>query len=422
MAARSSVLFGLLRRRSGWSWTTTSSPLITTTTTRSFQVSAALLRPYNQNSKNKNQKNNNNNNNYRDSKGSRDNKGSSNNNKQKMNQQKNKNKQQLHHQKQQNNQNNIHIHHRNKQQQQQQQKNHRQISRKPSIWDNPDEDDDDDENDIFKVFVPHNHGGRINWKQVPVEASQFQKGPMDSDYESEDDDEDDEDDDEGLKFRAWNTDDEELYGDDGIHIRDDGFMVLGRPSRKQSKQINVQSSQGTKKWDGTTVPARPGQVPSSSGYSKHPLMSLFDSDDDDDDDEVDLAKFFGQDMGMGGPELEEILQKAHACVTAQMTSQLGEDLEVGAPFSQSSSTVLAGKGNYKTRLELEFPIYSKGRKQRFTGRVVATGTNLELLQVNAHGQTVSLNTTITRKREIFENDDEIVEAEIIEEKTESKVM
>jgi hypothetical protein len=417
MAARSSALLGLLRRRIGWSWTTIYCsnsgskyfPFTITTTTptsRSFQASAALLGQYHHNSKNKskNKKHKSNHNSNYDS--YRDKGPTSNNHHRKDNQQ-NKNKQQMH-QKQRNNHNNQ----------------NRNQNRKPSIWDQS-EEDDNDENDIFKVFVPHNYGGRINWKQVPVSASDFQKGPMDSDFDSDSDDSDDDsdNDEETWKFQPWDSSDDETYGDGGIHLRDPGFMVFGPSSRKKSKQqqIHVQSSSGNGKWDGTTAPARLGQVPTSR-HSDHPLSHFFDSDDDE-DDELDMANFFGNDMAMGGPDLEEILKKAHACVTAQMSSQLGEDLEVGPPFSQCSSTVLAGgKGNYKTRLELEFPIYSRGRKDRYTGRVVATGTNLELLQVTAHGRTVSLNTTITRKREIFENDQDIVEAEIIEEKTESKVM
>lgn len=112
-------------------------------------------------------------------------------------------------------------------------------------------------------------------------------------------------------------------------------------------------------------------------------------------------------------------QKAVACITADAAVEeaLGAPVTVDRPFSQSSSTS-SNNGDTSTRVELAFPV--SGSRRQGVGRLVSAGkginSNLQLLEVQINGRVISVSTTPSSKKAKFGigNDDNIIEAEIIE--------
>jgi hypothetical protein len=107
-----------------------------------------------------------------------------------------------------------------------------------------------------------------------------------------------------------------------------------------------------------------------------------------------------------------------------VASEIGRPVSVGAPFSQSSSTKSIN-GQSSTRIELAFPV--SGPRGNGVGRVVSAGSiknagdNIQLLQVQIGSRVIPISTTVSSsrsKRSKYEsNDDNIIEAEIIEKDT-----
>jgi hypothetical protein len=107
-----------------------------------------------------------------------------------------------------------------------------------------------------------------------------------------------------------------------------------------------------------------------------------------------------------------------------VASEIGRPVSVGAPFSQSSSTTSIN-GQSSTRIELAFPV--SGPRGSGVGRVVSAGSNknagdnIQLLQVQIGSRVIPISTTVSSsrsKRSKYEsNDDNIIEAEIIEKDT-----
>jgi Cytochrome oxidase complex assembly protein 1 len=106
---------------------------------------------------------------------------------------------------------------------------------------------------------------------------------------------------------------------------------------------------------------------------------------------------------------------------------LGNGIDVGRPFSQSSSSSSIN-GATTMRVELAFEV--SGSRRRGVGRVVSTGkgsddVTLQLLEVQVDGRVIPVSTSrvsSSSKRATYlsSNDDSVIEAEIIEKDTKSK--
>jgi len=122
--------------------------------------------------------------------------------------------------------------------------------------------------------------------------------------------------------------------------------------------------------------------------------------------------------------IEETLSQATMYLQSDeaVTRLLGPDPQVGAPFSQSSSTTSIN-GQTKTRLQIGFPV--SGSRSSGMAQLSATEAGIEriVLQVDGRQINVSLASSSSSRRKSFSggssknDDDNIIEAEIIEKDT-----
>lgn len=96
---------------------------------------------------------------------------------------------------------------------------------------------------------------------------------------------------------------------------------------------------------------------------------------------------------------------------------LGEPIQVGAPFSQSSSTSSIN-GKTTTNVELAFPV--SGSMGSGIARLTASEAGVQRIDVQANGRTIPVDLTSSGSRfssKRSSRDDDIIEAEIIEKDT-----
>lgn len=98
---------------------------------------------------------------------------------------------------------------------------------------------------------------------------------------------------------------------------------------------------------------------------------------------------------------------------------LGEPVQVGSPFSQSSSTSSIN-GQTTTRVEIGFPV--SGSRSSGTAQLAATEAGIQRLVVQADGRQINVSLTSSKKRPKSSSgrnaeDDDVIEAEIVEKDT-----
>jgi len=99
-----------------------------------------------------------------------------------------------------------------------------------------------------------------------------------------------------------------------------------------------------------------------------------------------------------------------------LAETLGEPLQVGQPFSQSSST-MSINGETSARLQASFQV--AGTKQNGIATLEANNGEIRSLHVNVNGRNISVDSRGGRKlygKSSGKKDDNIIEAEIIEKK------
>ena len=121
--------------------------------------------------------------------------------------------------------------------------------------------------------------------------------------------------------------------------------------------------------------------------------------------------------------VEEYMAQARMALQADeaVTRVLGEPLQVGAPFSQSSSTQSIN-GQTTTRVEIGFPV--NGPRGSGMAQLSATQDGMQRLIVQAAGRQISVNLNAPRggPRKFSsrnDNNDDVIEAEIIDKDTRS---
>lgn len=119
--------------------------------------------------------------------------------------------------------------------------------------------------------------------------------------------------------------------------------------------------------------------------------------------------------------VEEYMAQARMALQADeaVTRVLGEPVQVGAPFSQSSSTQSIN-GQTTTRVEIGFPV--NGPRESGMAQLSATQDGLQRLTVQAAGRQISVNLNAPRggPRKFSsrsDNKDDVIEAEIIDKDT-----
>jgi hypothetical protein len=117
---------------------------------------------------------------------------------------------------------------------------------------------------------------------------------------------------------------------------------------------------------------------------------------------------------------EVLLEDARSYLTGDpaVTRMIGEPISVGAPSSQSSSTVSI---NGKTQSRVELAMQVSGSKGSGVARLLATQEGIEQLQLEADGQVINVSLTTQPRsggsHSLQGGDDNIIEAEIIDKKT-----
>jgi hypothetical protein len=91
---------------------------------------------------------------------------------------------------------------------------------------------------------------------------------------------------------------------------------------------------------------------------------------------------------------------------------LGVPIQVGSPFSQSSST----SGKTISRIELGFPV--SGSRGSGVARLVSSGEGIQELSLQVGGRVIQVSLSGKSRRQSFSSggDDNIIEAEIVEKK------
>ena len=119
--------------------------------------------------------------------------------------------------------------------------------------------------------------------------------------------------------------------------------------------------------------------------------------------------------------VEETLSRANTFLQSDedVTRLLGPNPQVGTPLSQSSSTTSIN-GRTKTRIQIGFPV--TGSRASGMAQLSATEAGIERIVVQVDGRQIDVNLTSSKRRKSFsgngnDDDDNIIEAEIIEKDT-----
>jgi hypothetical protein len=136
-----------------------------------------------------------------------------------------------------------------------------------------------------------------------------------------------------------------------------------------------------------------------------------------------MGKIVSSVAGQVASQLQEqqasvtvVLEEARRCLVADATVRalLGDNLSVGLPFSQSSSSVSIN-GNVSNRVELAFPV--TGPKGQGVAQLSSSNSEISSLTLQAGGRVIAVNVKPgSRSGGKFRASDEndIIEAEIIE--------
>lgn len=131
--------------------------------------------------------------------------------------------------------------------------------------------------------------------------------------------------------------------------------------------------------------------------------------------------------------MEAILDEAREMLLrdAEITSLLGTPIQIGTPFSQRSSTTVI---NGSRQLRTEFEVELSGPYQNGVSRIIATNEGIGQLLVESNGKVYNVDLTSEGKRRASQmsrsrnsrsrgnedHDDTIIEAEIIDDKEETR--
>ena len=118
---------------------------------------------------------------------------------------------------------------------------------------------------------------------------------------------------------------------------------------------------------------------------------------------------------------ETVLEDARAYLSAdgQVIEWMGNPIQIGMPFSQSSSSTIIN-GIKQTRVELAVPI--SGGNGSGVARILATEEGIAQLQVEAGGRVINVNLSAPPRpnqqyMSNYDDDDGIIEAEIVDKDT-----
>lgn len=114
-------------------------------------------------------------------------------------------------------------------------------------------------------------------------------------------------------------------------------------------------------------------------------------------------------------KVESLLNEARLYLEADdnVKNELGETVQIGTPFSQSSSSSNIN-GKTMSRVELAFPV--TGSRSSGIAQLMSTGDGIQSLKLQTGGRVIDVNRT-KRRRRMPTDDDNIIEAEIIDKNT-----
>lgn len=121
-------------------------------------------------------------------------------------------------------------------------------------------------------------------------------------------------------------------------------------------------------------------------------------------------------MAKQSMQAQEVLEEARIRMANDpaLAEQLGEPLQVGQPFSQSSSTMVIN-GNSQARVQASFQV--AGPRGSGVATVESSNGEITLLTVNANGRNISVGSSrgeSTLGKSFGKTNDDIIDAEIIE--------
>ncbi|KAL7535041.1 hypothetical protein ACHAXR_006232 [Thalassiosira sp. AJA248-18] len=125
------------------------------------------------------------------------------------------------------------------------------------------------------------------------------------------------------------------------------------------------------------------------------------------------------EMAEQSKQVQELLEEARLRLIndSALTEMLGGNIQVGQPFSQSSSTTVIN-GNSSARVQASFEV--AGNRSSGIATMESSNGEISSLTVNVNGRNISVGSSrvgnVFGKSSSGKNDDNIIEAEIIEKK------
>lgn len=107
-----------------------------------------------------------------------------------------------------------------------------------------------------------------------------------------------------------------------------------------------------------------------------------------------MAGSIAQAMEEQSRQMSDVLGDARRLIVqdSRATDYLGEPIEVGSPFSQSSSTVSV---NGKTRSSVQASFEVRGRRGSGVATMTATDGQIDQLSLNVNGRNISIDTILS---------------------------